>query len=364
MGLGEGGRKRASTLWHLVGSPSHKNLAACVSVQLARTLTQLRRAEEQRPAQTQAIQQAQQARRAERTARYERILALQMQGMKSGEMARTLGMSQRTLQRWIATGTIPYAHRKQPRARLIDPYKSYLLKRWHQGCHKGAQLERELRAKGYKGSQHGIYRYLEALKAATLAPSQHTRSAKLASSIQPHTLLTLSASQATWLFFRKQEDLQPEEQETLRQLKQASPQLEATYQLVDDFLHMVRERMGEQLDSWLKKVEASHLQAFQTFVTGVRKDKEAVLAGLTLPWSTGPVEGQINRLKLIKRSMYGRAEFDLLKLRVLYQSKHVQERKNKYQKSQAQPVGRLKEPRRMTNGTDSQCTRIDISKVA
>ena len=127
---------------------------------------------------------------------------------------------------------------------------------------------------------------------------------------------------------------------------------------------MVRERMGEQLDSWLNKVEASHLQAFQTFVTGVRKDKEAVLAGLTLPWSTGPVEGQVNRLKLIKRSMYGRAEFDLLKLRVLYQSKHVQERKNKYQKSQAQPVGRLKEPRRMTNGTDSQCTGTDISKVA
>jgi DNA-binding transcriptional regulator YiaG len=104
-------------------------LAAYVSVQLARTLTQLRRAEEQRPAQTQAIQQAQQARRAERTARYEHILALQRQGMKSGEMARTLGMSQRTLQRWIATGTIPYARRKRPRARLIDPYKAYLLKR-------------------------------------------------------------------------------------------------------------------------------------------------------------------------------------------------------------------------------------------
>jgi len=58
---------------------------------------------------------------------------------------------------------------------------------------------------------------------------------------------------------------------------------------------MVRERMGEQLDSWLKKVEASHLQAFQTFVTGVQKDKEAVLAGLTLPWSNGPLEGHINR---------------------------------------------------------------------
>jgi transposase len=273
-------------------------------------------------------------------------------------------MSQRTLQRWMATGTIPYSRRKRPRARLIDPYKTYLLKRGPQGCHSGAQLERELRAKGYKGSPHGIYRYLETLKASSLAPSKHTSVSKLAASIQPNALLTLSASQATWLFFRKQADLKPEEQEHLRQLRQASPQLEVTYQLVDEFLHMVRERTGEQLDSWLNKVEASHLPAFHTFVTGVQKDKEAVLAGLTLPWSTGPLEGHINRLKLLKRSMYGRAEFDLLQLRVLHQSKNNQERKNKYKNSPAPPVDRLTKPRRRKNGTNSQQTITGISKVA
>jgi transposase len=210
--------RQVSDRWHLV-----KNLTTCVSAQLAKTLAELRRAQEQRAARTQAVQQVQQARQAERTARYEHILQLQKQGVKSGEMARTLGMSQRTLQRWIALGTIPYSRRKRPRASLIDPYKAYLLKRWHQGCHSGAQLERELRARGYKGSPHGVYRYLETLKASKLAPS-----------LQPNALLTLSASQATWLFFRKQEDLKLEEQETLRQLRQASPQLEVAYQLVDD----------------------------------------------------------------------------------------------------------------------------------
>ena len=194
-------------------------------------------------------------------------------------------MSQRTLQRWIATGNIPYAHRKRQRARLIDPYKTYLLKRWYQGCHKGAQLERELRAKGYKGSQHGIYRYLETLKTSTQASSKHKSASILASSIQSNPLLTLSASQATWLFFRKEEDLKAEEQETLQQLRQASPHLETTYQLVKEFLHMVRERTEEQLDAWLGAVQASHLKAFQTFVTGVQKDKDAVLAGLTISWS-------------------------------------------------------------------------------
>jgi len=284
--------RQVSDRWHLV-----KNLTACVSVQLAKTLAGLRRAQERRPAQTQAVQQAQQARAAERTARYEHILELQKHGMKSGEIARTLGMSQRTIQRWIATGTIPYARRKRPRASIIDPYKTYLLKRWQQGCHSGAQLERELRTKGYTGSPHGIYRYLETLKAATIAPSKHKRASKLASSILPKSLLTLSASQATWLFFRKQEDFKPEEQETLRQLRQASPQLEVTYQLVDEFLHMVRERTGEQLDSWLNKVETSQLPAFHTFVAGVRQDKDAVRAGLTLPWSTGPVERPCQSLK-------------------------------------------------------------------
>ena len=351
--------RQVSDRWHVV-----KNLAACVSVHIAKALAHLRRAQERRPAQTQAIQQAQQARQVERMARYDHILALQKQGMKSAEMARTMGMSQRTLQRWIATGTIPYARRKRPRASLIDPYKTYLLKRWQQGCHSGAQLERELRAKGYKGSAHGIYRYLETLKASILAASQHNSALKLASSTQPHALLTLSASQTTWLFFRKQADLKPEEQETLRQLRQASPQLEVAYQLVDEFLHMVRERTGDQLDAWLNKVEASHLQAFHTFVTGVQKDKEAVLAGLTLPWSTGPLEGHINRLKLLKRSMYGRAEFDLLQLRILYQSKNNRERKNKDKNRPTLPVDRLTKPRRIKNGTNSQQTITGISKVA
>ncbi len=177
-------------------------------------------------------------------------------------------------------------------------------------------------------------------------PSRGKRASKRASANLPPALLTLSVSQATWLFFRKPEDFKPAEQETLRQLRQASLQLEVTYQLVDEFLRMVRERTGEQLDSWLNKVETSQLPAFHTFVTGVHQDKDAVRAGLTLPWSTGPVEGQVNRLKLIKRSMYGRAAFDLLKLRVLHQSKPSQDRKDKYRNGQGSQADRLKKPKR------------------
>ena len=364
-------KQQVSDRWHLV-----KNLAACVSVQLTQSLTQLRRAEqaeanttqEQQPPpqhhshpRTRAEKRTQQARQAERTARYEQIMALHQQGMVSAEIALRLGMPERTVRHWRSSRGIPYSRPRRQRPRLIDPYQISLRERWQQGCRQGAQLERELRAKGYKGSPRAIYRYWETLEALSFS-ARRSGSPEAPKPLNP--LVTLSAQQATWLFFRRPEDLKKEERETLWQLRQASPHLEAAYHLVETFLQMVRERTGEQLDAWLAAVQASHLEAFESFVTGVQQDKDAVLAGLTLQWSNGPLEGNVNRLKLIKRSMYGRAEIDLLKLRVLHHSTKSQERKNKKKKKQEQQVGHLKQPKSMKNGTISQHTTPGISKVA
>jgi transposase len=333
--------REVSDRWHLV-----KNLAGCVSVLLASCLTQLRRAEivaaasvepveppSAEPARYQrarAERRAQQVRQAERQVRYEQITALQKQDMNSAEIAAAVGMNERTIRHWLSRGDVPYAGPRKPRSSPLDPYKTYLLERWRQGCRSGAQLETEVRAKGYKGSQKAIYRCLATLKLFVSSPSRRASGqACLQTQRLRNPLLVLSAPQASWLFFRKEEDLKAEEQENLRQLRQASPDLETAYQLVQSFLHMVRELSGERLEEWLDKAQASHLQAFESFVTGVQQDKEAVLAGLTLVWSTGPVEGQVNRLKLIKRSMYGQADLDLLKHRVLHHDKKSLERKNK-----------------------------------
>jgi transposase len=239
--------RQVSDRWHLV-----KNLAACVSVQLAQSLAQIHRREqakakasteekprssEQRPARTRAVQQAQHARQAERRARYEQMTMVREQGLKSADIAAQVGMAQRTVRGWLSRGDLPYSDPRRPRASLIDPYKTYLLARWHQGCRKGSQLERELRAKGYKGSQRVMYRYL-----ATLDPSASKRGSSVATrqtTMQPNPLLALSAQQTTWLFFRKQDDLKEEERESLQQLRQASPPIEAAYQLVKKFLQMV-----------------------------------------------------------------------------------------------------------------------------
>jgi transposase len=90
------------------------------------------------------------------------------------------------------------------------------------------------------------------------------------------------------------------------------------YGLAQDFMDMLRHREGERLDVWLGRVRASHIPELQRFVQSIQRDKDAVLAGLTEPWSNGVVEGKINKLKLIKRMMYGRAEFPLLRQRVLH----------------------------------------------
>lgn len=366
--------RQVSDRWHLV-----KNLAACVSVQLAQSLAQLRRAQqtaaanapqEEHPShhlhshpRTQAEQRTQQARQAERLARYEQIIALRQQGMKHTDIAAQVGMAERTVRQWLSRGDLPYAGPRKQRSHLIDPYKTYLFSRWQQGCRTGSQLERELRAQGYKGSGRALYRYL-----ATLEPTANSTSKRGSSSavkppaMPPNPLFTLSVQQGTWLFFRKADQLKQEERERLRQLRQASPQLEAAYHLVEKFLQMVRQRTGEQLAAWLAEVQASQLEAFDSFVTGVQQDQEAVLAGLTLPWSNGPLEGNVNRLKLIKRSMYGRAHFDLLKLRVLHHRKKRQPLKNK--RSQRPQESRLKRLGRMENGTTFQHTTFSISKVA
>jgi len=96
------------------------------------------------------------------------------------------------------------------------------------------------------------------------------------------------------------------------------PQIALTYELMKEFTTMLREREGEHLDEWLARVEAEGVSELQSFAQGLKKDYDAVKAGLTLKWSNGQAEGQVNRLKFLKRQMYGRGSFQLLRKRVLH----------------------------------------------
>jgi len=365
--------RQVSDRWHLT-----KNLAGCVSVVLATSLTEIRRAAQptfpkegeaqsqpaRHPGRTRAVQQTQLARQAEREQRYQTIIALRRSGVRSDGIAERLGMGERTVRHWLSQRGLPYSRERSPRPHLIDPYRAYLTERWNQGCHKGSQLEKEVRARGYTGSQRGIYRFLETLSGSVLpARLLHPAPAPVEPQSLPIPPVTLSASQATWLFFRREADLKEAEKAELYALLSASPKAKMAYHLVEAFLQMVRERTGEQqLEAWLKEVEESRLEAFASFATNIQQDKDAILAGLTLPWSTGPLEGHINRLKLIKRQGYGRAKFDLLRLRVLHcrQKKQGEQRKHDPQ----QEVDSVKKLRTGSNDSPSQQAALPLSQAA
>jgi transposase len=131
-------------------------------------------------------------------------------------------------------------------------------------------------------------------------------------------LENFSAQRATWLFVCQPEKLDETQQAELKLIRQASLSAEIAYHLTQTFMYMIREQRGILLDTWLQEAEESHLPEFESFARGIHQDKPAVLAGLTLPWSNGPTEGHVNRLKLLKRSMYGRAKLPLLRARVLH----------------------------------------------
>ncbi len=142
------------------------------------------------------------------------------------------------------------------------------------------------------------------------------RKTKAAASSKPAPLPTLR--QAAFVFLRRSEKLRTEEQETLVKLRHIDPEVDLAYGLVQQFAQMLRTRTAECLDAWLTQVQSSNLPELQSFATGIEKDKDAVKAGLTWWITNGVVEGQVTKLKLIKRQGYGRAGFALLRKRVLH----------------------------------------------
>jgi transposase len=169
------------------------------------------------------------------------------------------------------------------------------------------QIWREIAAQGYTGSHRMVYRFLETLKTTEILPSAGA-----------HRLPYYSSQTAVWLFIHDPETLEEIEQEDLAAFRLASPILNTVYLLVQDFLQMLRQRKGEHLDTWLAEFEQSELPELHSFAQGVRQDLAAVRAGLTRTTNNGQTEGQVTKIKLIKRMMYGKAGFPLLRQRVLH----------------------------------------------
>lgn len=243
------------------------------------------------------------AKRRERHAAVHELLA---KGVGISAIAQALGLDRKTVRRYAhaATPEDMAPARGGRRGSRVDPFLPYLHERWNQGCTDAARLFGEIRERGHTGSQRTVRRHLEAVRASGKPAPKVTKQ--------------LSVRRVTHLLTSHPDQL--DEIATLRQKKPLArcPELGAVAACVESFAKMMAELDGRRLPDWLNQAEATGFPSLKSLVNGIRHDFDAVTAGLSMQWNSGRVEGNVNRIKRIKRDGYGRASFDLLRLQILH----------------------------------------------
>jgi len=309
---------QVSDRWHLL-----RNLGDAVRAAVERQHTDIRRitrpiaaetavsvAEMPSPAsapvQATAAEQRRQASYARRHARYEEAARLKTAGMSIKRIAALIGAERKTVRRWLRAGAAP-SWRHPQRVGILGPYYEHLDRRWHEGCHNAAQLWRELVSLGFTG-RPGTVRHWAGHRRKSEPRSATVCETHVAADQPP------SARQITRLLMS--DDALPEaEQSLISRVLTELPGLADCVAVAKRLNQVLRRKSQESLDEVLKTAAGT---ALKEFVANLRRDLGAVQAALDLPWTTSPAEGQISRLKMLKRSMYGRAGFRLLRARVLH----------------------------------------------
>jgi transposase len=257
-------------------------------------------------------------RQARRRALHQPIWAFHQQGWPGWAMAQQLGIGKNTVYRYLRMQTLPARTRRTDRGRsILTPYTPSLLERWNAGCRDAVRLFQELQPRGYAGRYVTVARYAQRLRQAQGQASRQRRPRQPLPAVAAPAARHLTARRATWLVLRRPAQLDADEAAQLAPLSAQHPEVAAAIALAQDFVRRGRGREADQLDPWLARAAESPLGPLQRVAKGLRDDDDAVKAGVTLSWSNGPVEGHINRLKMLKRQMFGRAKFDLLQQRFL-----------------------------------------------
>lgn len=260
---------------------------------------------------TPASQRKSQARLLRKRKLYQRVQELHAAGLSLRKIGEELGLARNTVRKYVRQAAEPPRPTPRPlRESQLDRYEDYLLERWSQGERNAAQLYCEISERGYPGGASMVRAYVSHLRSTTADGSPPRSRKQRAKALSPHAL--------RWLLSRQREDLDREEQARLDQLLNRSQEVQTIYALLQAFLKMVRQRKHQDLRSWMMQAVTSGIPELKSFVTGIERDYDAVHAALRLPWSQGITEGKVNKLKTLKRVMYGRAGFPLLRQRLLH----------------------------------------------
>jgi transposase len=257
-------------------------------------------------------------RRTQRWTHYHQVWTYHRQGWTLDAIAAQVGRSRRTGQRHLQSPTFP---ERQPRhgsgRSLLDPYKAALRAGWNHGCRNGWHLFRTIRRQGFRGQYGIVALYVRRMRQAQGRAPRQRRSDQPLPAVTEAPWRPLTPRRATGLVLRPSDRSTDEDHHQLAQLTAQAPALAEAVALAQDFAGLVRQRQPTRLEPWLARAAQSALPPFRRFAKGLRADLAAVQAAVTLPWSQGPIEGQIKRLEMLKRQMFGRAKLDLLARRVL-----------------------------------------------
>jgi transposase len=254
------------------------------------------------------LEMIQAERRLRRRQRYEKIKALRRQRVSLRKIARQLGLSRCTVRRYAHARQCPERDGRRY-VRATDPFVEHLHQRWRMGCRNAAELFAELQQQGFSGSYNMVRRRVAAWRKRETS----TRQACLS-----HNQGRLSANQVAWLLIKTDSTLTDQDRRTIQAIEAHCPTLGKASRLAKRFRTILREQKPQSLDAWLQEALRPEVaMELRRFAKGLYADLAAVRAAFALPWSNGQTEGQVNRLKMIKRQMFGRAKFDLLRHRVL-----------------------------------------------
>lgn len=247
--------------------------------------------------------------------RYTEVHRLRASGMTVRQIRKATGLSRSTIRKYLDSAEVPKRAERRRVPSIVDPFADYLAERWQSGCHNVQALLAEIVQQGYTGSESNLRRFLAPWRAEMpKAPRKgRERVQRKGGSGTPK----VTWKEVRWAVLCPPEHLKSDQRQLLQEFLPLHPQLSLARDLVDRFRNMLKEHDTAAFDAWLKDAAESGLAPFERLARTLNSDRSAVLAGIELPWSTGPVEGQITRVKLLKRIGYGRASFSLLRARIL-----------------------------------------------
>jgi transposase len=238
------------------------------------------------------------------------VKARHAEGIYATDIADEFDISSRTVSRWVNSESLPPdARGRYKRECLIDKYVPYLRQRIADGCTNKSQLWREIKVQGFTGSNSLVRKWVQQNYNANGETAEKLCAKKVKVTIP-------SSRELAWLIARRLDELETDEKLLLEVLLRDA-EIAELREAAHKFMLMVRNGLSEEWASWLKCCRNSATKELKNFALGLKRDGAAVYEAIRQPWSNGPTEGHVNRLKFLKRQTYGRASFDLLRLRVL-----------------------------------------------